>query len=49
MKNLSGEKLEADYTALIRKVEAQAQAEREKVKADLLALKAKTEDLAMAN
>lgn len=40
---MSGEKLENDYIALIRKVEMQAKAEREKVKSDLLALKAKAE------
>ena len=40
---MSGEKLEADYIALIRKVEALAQAEREKVRANLLALKASAE------
>ena len=38
---MSEKKLEADYSAFIRKVEEQANAEREKIKADLLALKAK--------
>ena len=38
---MSEKKLEADYYGFIRKVEAQANADREKVKADLLALKAK--------
>ncbi len=40
---MSEKKLEADYSAFIRKVEEQAKAEREKVKADLLALKVKAE------